>query len=57
MLMRQLHAVVQRQRDANARAADVADRIRSGLRFSCAVTSVADLPEDAAPITDRRDWS
>lgn len=37
--------------------AEVADRVRSGLRFSCAVSAVAALPEDAAPITDRRDWS
>ena len=49
--------VVAEGADDETVAADVADRIRSGLRFSCAVTSVADLPEDAAPITDRRDWS
>jgi phenylacetate-CoA ligase len=37
--------------------AAVADRVRSGLRFACAVSAVESLPPDAAPITDRRDWS
>lgn len=37
--------------------AEVAERVRSGLRFACAVSVVASLPEDSAPITDRRDWS
>lgn len=43
--------------DAAAVVADVADRVRSGLRFSCAVSAVESLPDDAAPITDRRDWA
>lgn len=43
--------------DAAAVVADVTDRVRSGLRFSCAVSAVESLPDDAAPITDRRDWA
>ena len=43
--------------DAAAVVADVAERVRSGLRFSCAVSAVESLPDDAAPITDRRDWA
>ena len=43
--------------DAETVAADVAVRVRAGRRFSCGVASVAGLPEDAAPITGRRDWS
>ncbi len=43
--------------DAAAVIADVGERVRSGLRFSCAVRAVDGLPEDATPITDRRDWS
>lgn len=43
--------------DAAAVLADVTDRVRSGLRFSCAVSAVESLPDDAAPITDRRDWA
>lgn len=43
--------------DAAAVVADVTERVRSGLRFSCAVSAVESLPDDAAPITDRRDWA
>lgn len=43
--------------DAAAVIADVTERVRSGLRFSCAVSAVESLPDDAAPITDRRDWA
>lgn len=43
--------------DASAVVADVTERVRSGLRFSCAVSAVESLPDDAAPITDRRDWA
>lgn len=43
--------------DPAAVVADVAARVRSGLRFSCAVTAVSSLPYDAPPITDQRDWS
>ena len=43
--------------DAAAVIADVTERVRSGLRFSCAVAAVESLPDDAAPITDRRDWA
>jgi len=49
--------VVREGADSAAVVADVTERVRSGLRFSCAVTAVSALPEDAAPITDRRDWS
>ncbi len=49
--------VVRAGADSAAVVADVTERVRSGLRFSCAVTAVSALPEDAAPITDRRDWS
>lgn len=35
----------------------VTERVRAGLRFSCAVTAVETLPDDADPVTDRRDWS
>jgi len=43
--------------DPGAVVADVTERVRSGLRFTCAVSAVDGLPADAAPITDRRDWS
>lgn len=43
--------------DAAAVVADVTERVRSGLRFSCAVSAVESLPDDGAPITDRRDWA
>ena len=43
--------------DASAVVADVTERVRSGLRFSCAVSAVESLPDDGAPITDRRDWA
>ncbi|MEI2730489.1 MAG: AMP-binding protein [Dermatophilaceae bacterium] len=37
--------------------AEVGAAVRAGLRFACPVTVVDALPEDGAPITDRRDWS
>ena len=49
--------VVREGVDAAAVVADVTDRVRSGLRFTCAVSAVDTLPADVAPITDRRDWS
>ncbi len=49
--------VVRPGADSATVVADVTERVRSGLRFSCVVSAVEALPEDAAPITDRRDWS
>ncbi len=49
--------VVRDGADPASVVADVTDRVRSGLRFSCTVSAVAALPQDAAPITDLRDWS
>jgi phenylacetate-CoA ligase len=43
--------------DGPAVAAAVAERVRSGLRFASTVRVVDELPDDAAPIEDRRDWS
>ncbi len=43
--------------DAATVVAEVTDKVRAGLRFSCGVSAVAALPVDAQPITDRRDWS
>ncbi len=49
--------VVRDGADTRAVVAEVTDRVRAGLRFACTVTAVAALPDDVAPITDRRDWS
>jgi phenylacetate-CoA ligase len=49
--------VVSELADPASVVAQVTDRVRSGLRFACAVRSVDRLPEDTEPITDRRDWS
>ncbi len=49
--------VVRPGADAAVVVADVTDRVRSGLRFSCAVSAVEALPDDVAAITDRRDWT
>ncbi len=49
--------VVEPGADPATVTADVAARVRAGLRFACAVTAVAFLPPEAAVITDRRDWS
>jgi phenylacetate-CoA ligase len=49
--------VVREGADPGAVVTEVTDRVRAGLRFSCAVAAVSALPPDAQPITDRRDWS
>ncbi len=49
--------VVRDGADAGAVVAEVTDRVRSGLRFTCTVSVVPALPDGVAPITDRRDWS
>ena len=49
--------VVREGASATAVVAQVADRVRAGLRFACAVAAVPALPGDATPIVDRRDWS
>lgn len=42
--------------DADQVRAEVAERVRAGLRFGCAVETVAALPDEAV-IKDLRDWS
>ena len=49
--------VVREGADPGSVVTEVTDRVRAGLRFSCAVAAVSALPPDAQPITDRRDWS
>ena len=48
--------VVDPRFETGAVVGEVQARIRSGLRFACAVTPVPDLPADAAAVEDHRDW-
>lgn len=48
--------VVKPGADVDVVRADVAARIRSGLRFTCAVEVVAALPPDAPGVVDNRTW-